>query len=216
MFLSENSVNNKLAIFTVVLGIIAVFIGDPTEGNTVSIDTKEIAIITENSSDIINPKDLADWLVQGRADYILVDVSNLKEYEKYHIPGAVCLSMNSLQEAELPRNEKIILYSSDDTKTAQAWFLLKGMKYPDVYRIDGGLNSWKSNVMNPDIASTASLSEMELFEKRKVLASYFGGIPTMDGKAIKQSEGGMKISKPVLQVSSSLKKKRGKIKKEGC
>ena len=38
----------------------------------------------------------------------------------------------------------------------------------------------------------------------------------MDGKAIEQSEGGMKISKPVFQAASVLPKKKTRAKKEGC
>ncbi|MDA3844160.1 MAG: rhodanese-like domain-containing protein [Candidatus Kapabacteria bacterium] len=210
------SINVKLGVFALVLGIIALIIGDPAQGSNVSFDAKEISMLTENKSDAINPTDIADWLVQGRMDFILVDVSSKEAYDKLHIPGAVCMSMNTLQSAKLPRNEKIILYSDDDVKTAQAWMILKGLKYPDIYRVDGGLNAWKSSVLNPNISSTASGEEILAFEKRKVLARYFGGVPTMDGVAIVESEGGMKISKPVFEAASAAPKKKKRAKKEGC
>jgi len=210
------NINMKLGALALILGIIAVFIGDPAEGSKVSFDAKEISMITQNKSDAVNPQDIADWLVQGRMDYILVDVSSKEAFDKLHIPGAVCMSMNTLQSAELPRNEKIILYSDDDSKTAQAWMMLKAMKYPDVYRVDGGLKGWSSNILNPNISSAASSNDFAAFEKQKVLARFFGGNPTIDGKAIVESEGGMKISKPVFQAASGLPKKKKRAKKEGC
>lgn len=214
-FFSDFNINKKLGLLALVLGIVAVLIGNPAESKKISADADEISSLG-NKSDLIRPADVADWIIQGKIDYLLVDIRPQEEYDKYHIPGALCMGMKSLEKAELPRNEKIILYSEDDATTAQAWLILKGMKYSEVFRLDGGLNAWNEKVMNPDISSQAAMDEQSAFEKTKVIARYFGGKPTMDGKEISDSLSSVEIAKPVQVAAPAVQTTKKKMKKEGC
>ncbi|MEO0206401.1 MAG: hypothetical protein ABIL22_06985, partial [candidate division WOR-3 bacterium] len=71
---SELDLKYKLAIIAILLGVVALFAGDPYGGTSVKVNVKEIALSTIKDSDKINPSTLADWIIQGKADYILVDL----------------------------------------------------------------------------------------------------------------------------------------------
>ena len=60
-----------------VLGAIAVF-ASPQRGNVVTLDTRELALIVDGKLDHVSADELADWIIQGRADYRLIDVRDHK------------------------------------------------------------------------------------------------------------------------------------------
>ena len=73
-FFSNLSTPKKLALFALLLGIIAVFAGSPYMGSEVRVNTKDLALTTVKNADKIKPLELADWIIKGKADYTLVDL----------------------------------------------------------------------------------------------------------------------------------------------
>ena len=70
------------------LGFFGVFLGNPYKGNFVSMDTKELGIIVQKEVDHVKAEDLADWIIQSKSDFTLIDLSTEKEYNEYHIPNS--------------------------------------------------------------------------------------------------------------------------------
>jgi rhodanese-related sulfurtransferase len=139
---STLSLNQKLAALALLLGLGALFIS-PATGGAVSIRPDELARIVQTEVDHVTPDDLADWIVQGRADYRLIDLRDERSYAEYHIPGAELVPITQLADASLARNERIVLYSDGGIHSAQAWFLLRARGYRGVYILLGG---WTSGV----------------------------------------------------------------------
>src|SRR6266545_915034 len=73
----------------------------------------------ELRKDHVSPLELAGWLVQGRNDFIVIDVRPAWEYDVYHLPKAVNIPLSRLDSAEakklLTAGKKGILCSSGGT-----------------------------------------------------------------------------------------------------
>lgn len=175
--LDRLSRNQKLALFALALGVGALVIGSPRSGK-VTIDERELAAIVEGEVDHVIPDELADWIVAGRQDFRLIDLRSAAEYAEYHIPQAENLAITALADADLARNEKIVLYSAEGIHSAQAWFLLRAKKFPAVYILLGGLKQWNEQVVFPETpAETATPAERIAFAGAAERARFFGGAP---------------------------------------
>jgi len=131
------SISKKLAMAAALLGIIALFIANPTDDNKIYVNAKEMTLSTVKDQDKIDVMTLADWLIKEKPDFTLVDLRNEKEYTEYNIPTSVNIKMEDLLGSGLMRNQKIILYGTDDIAAAQAWFVLKSSNYKGVYILSG-------------------------------------------------------------------------------
>jgi rhodanese-related sulfurtransferase len=212
-FLSNLSTPKKLAIFALLLGLIAVFAGSPYMGSKVKVNLKDIALTTVKNSDKIEPIELADWIIKSKVDYTLVDLRTEDQYTQYFIPTAINISLEQLPGSDLMRNQKIILYSDDDLKAAQAWFILKSEGFKGVYILDGGLKKWQEEVLYPKLAANASKEETAQFEKIKEISKYFGGQPQTGSTQV--SETTIKLPTTPAAPKGNLNQPKKK-KREGC
>ncbi len=84
----------------------------------------EIALLEsiEAAEDHIEPEELADRLMGGQADLLVVDVRSPQEFEAGHIPGAIHVPLAELPAALAPHENRglIVLYSNGMTHPAQA------------------------------------------------------------------------------------------------
>ena len=167
-----------LALGLLAAGFVAFAGGSPYRGNHVTIDTKDLALRAGTGADTIQPTDLADWIIQDRNDYTLVDLRAAKNFDTYHIPGAQNLPMASLTANSFTRNQKIVLYSSDSTQAAKALFLLETQGFKSVYLLNGGVEGWHDTVLFP-VKSPGM--DAVTFEKQALVAKYFGGAPREAG-----------------------------------
>ena len=87
--------------------------------------------------------------------------------------------MEDILNSELKRNQKILLYGNDDISSAQAWFILKSSDYKGVYILNGGLNSWKNEILYPKRNAILTPEDSIKFEKIKEVSLHFGGSPQM-------------------------------------
>ncbi len=142
------TLKSRLAVLALALGLVALF-GGPRDGGTVTLNAAELAAIVESEVDHVTVDELADWIIQGRNDYRLLDVRDPAAYAEYHIPTAESVQITELADYPLLRNEKIVLYSDGGTHSAQAWFLLKARGYGGVYMLLYGLEEWKQRILFP-------------------------------------------------------------------
>ncbi len=194
--LTKLSRNAKLGLLVCFLGLFAALAGSPYKGSKVTLDAVELAGIVQREVDHIEPVELADWIIQSRHNYRLIDLRSEMDYVKYHIPGAENVQLADLFDYGLARNEKIILYSEGGIHSAQAWFLLKAKGYKAVYMLLGGIYGWEDFVLFPSIPSNPSTEELAAFEKVKEVSKFFGGMPR---NASLEETPGMELSQPKLQ-----------------
>jgi rhodanese-related sulfurtransferase len=179
------------------------------------VNERELALSTVNNSDKISAGDLADWIIQGRADFELVDLRYETKFNEYAIPNAQCIPLVQLPESDLLRNQKIIFYSDDDVAASQAWFILKSKGYKGVYILDGGLNAWKEKILFPKAPINGSKDDLAQFEKIKEVSKFFGGQVQADS-TVTEIKPSFQLptsntGTPKIGTAPSKKKKR-----EGC
>ncbi len=213
--LASIPLNGKLALLTGFLGLLAAFAGNPYSGYSVSLDTKELAVIVEKEVDHITPAELADWIIEGRSDYRLMDLRSAAEFSQYHIPTAENVALSQLSDYGLGRNEKVVLYSEGGIHSAQGWFLLQAEGYRGVYILRGGLAEWRDQVLYPSLPADADAARTAAFEKMKEVSRHFGGTPRATGQEPAQIT---TPALPKLEMPSStpVNPAPQKKKKEGC
>lgn len=213
---SDLSVEKKLGLIAFILGFIALFGASPYERTYTSVNTKEIAFAAESKTAKLDAVELAGWIIKGDADYKLVDVRPEKEYNEYHIPGAISIGLVELQNLPFEKTEKVILYSGNEMESAQAWFLLRSKGLRAVYILSGGLEAWKNQVLFPKITMSTVPEETMKSEKIKEVSKYFGGTPQIAGSdSLTSVKTEMpKLQAPVQQSQSGSSPQRKK--KEGC
>lgn len=115
--------------------------------------TSEKALLenVDNALDHIEPEELADRLMGGQADLVLVDVRSSAEFEAFHIRGAVNIQMALLAETLQPNRNKglIVLYSNGMTHPAQARDALQRLGFDNVYILTDGLQGFRDRCLKP-------------------------------------------------------------------
>lgn len=214
-WINKLSLNQKLAALLFVLGFAALFAGNPYGGAKATIDAQELALIVEKEVDHLSAEDLADWIIQNRADYRLIDLRTEPEFAAYHIPTAECIQLPNLLTSDLQRNEKIILYSEGGIHSAQAWFLLKAQGFKSVYMLFGGLAEWQEKILFPQIPENATPEQLNAFQKMAEVSKFFGGAP-QTGSAPAALQPKPSLPTPALPSGAVNPKIQTKKKKEGC
>jgi rhodanese-related sulfurtransferase len=217
---SRMTLNQKLGSAVVVLGLGALAIGTPFGGTAFTVDARELGRIVQTEVDHVAPEELADWIVQGKTDFRLIDLRSEKEFAEYHIPRAENVQISGLADYGLLRNEKIVLYSEGGIHSAQAWFLLKAGEYRGVYMLRGGLEEWKDKVLFPRIPPSPTADQTASFEKMKEVSKFFGGTP-LSGAPPDQPAAAQTIPKLEMPSMPATPAAAGagaptKKKKEGC
>src|SRR4051812_31247750 len=87
-------------------------------------------------------------LMDGDADFLLVDVREPAEWEIVRIPGAVLIPKGDLPAklAELPQNKPVIAYCKTGIRSAEALALLKNAGFSDAKHVQGGVTAWATQV----------------------------------------------------------------------
>lgn len=216
MNLRQFTLNRKLALLAVALGTLAL-LAQPHRGPFVKLDARELASVVESEVDHVTAPELAAWIIEGRADYRLIDLRTGSEYAAYHIPTAENVPLTGLADYPLLRNEKIVLYSEGGIHSAQAWMLLRAQGYEAVYMVLGGLDAWKDEVLFPALPANADAQARAQFERAAQVAKFFGGEARAGAEAA-ASSASVELPKltappPMPGPATPVAKKK---KKEGC
>ena len=88
-------------------------------------------------------------------EYIFIDIRNPREFDNFHIDGAINVPIQRVLDDEfIPylKNDKIkILYSNESIKAEQIWLLLTQYGYENLLVLQGGANYWKENMISKDV-----------------------------------------------------------------
>jgi len=197
--LSSLTTNQKLALTAFALGAVALF-AKPESGHAVSISPKELAVIVEKQVDHVTARELAAWIIEGRADHRVIDLRDEKQYAEYHIPGAQLVPLTALPDQAFSPTEKIVLYSEGGIHSAQAWFLLKARGAANAYFLLGGLDAWKSEVLFPTLVENPTAEQQKQNDEMTSVAAHFGG------QAMAAQAGGGAAPVPAAAVAPAMPK----------
>lgn len=133
-----------------------------------------IAQAIARGEDRVEPEALADWIIQGRQDFVLVDLRPQADFERGHIDAARHIPITRLLEeatlADLPQGRRIVVYSNGSEHAAKAEVMLRLAGFSALL-LQGGYNAWQARVLHPDLEQTDE--ETLDTEKRRAVACYF-------------------------------------------
>jgi rhodanese-related sulfurtransferase len=175
-WLCKLGLNRALGVLVLLLGAGALF-AHVRPDRTVTVHETDLLTATARGEARVTPAELAGWIIEGRADYRLIDLRDATAFDEYHVPTAENVPLTELPDYGLLRNEKIVLYADDDLTAAQAWLLLEGRGYKGVSTLKGGLNAWKDEVLFPVAPENPTPEEQARFEEAAHVATFFGGQP---------------------------------------
>jgi rhodanese-related sulfurtransferase len=212
------TLNQKLGVLALALGAVAVF-ANVAPGHTVTLNAKELLTGVERQEDHVTPAELAAWIIEGRAEYRLVDIRGEKAFSEYHIPTAENLPLATLTDGTLGRTDKIVLYGDGGIHAAQAWMVLKGQGFTRVYTLLEGLDAWKDEVLFPVMPQSPTAEQQAQFERAAQVAKFFGGqpraaaAPGSEPVALPTQAAMPQVAPPTLPAGAGLGPKK---KREGC
>ncbi len=126
----------------------------------------------------VSVEQLAQWIIESRKDFMLIDIRSADAFAAGHIKGAQNLPLTDLvtpaKLGSLPKDRKVILYSTGSEHAAAASALLR-LAGCDALLVKGGYDAWSRHVLNPDIPSVAEIGEAASIAKKRAVACYFVG-----------------------------------------
>lgn len=116
-----------------------------------AVEESSLMETVEKAGDHIEPEELADRLMAGEPDIMVVDVRPAAEFNAFHIRGAVNAPLARLAETLQPYKGKglIVLYSNGMTHPAQARDSLQRQGFGNVYMLTDGLQGFRDRCLKP-------------------------------------------------------------------
>ncbi|MBO5178745.1 MAG: rhodanese-like domain-containing protein [Clostridia bacterium] len=123
-------------IFILILGGIFLFNINNTEENT------ETPIRYVSMDEIVE-------IMEENENYIILDVRTIEEYNEGHIPNAICIPNETIDESVTKKltdkNQLILIYCRSGNRSKQATEKLKNIGYTNLVEF-GGIIDWKGEI----------------------------------------------------------------------
>ena len=130
-----------------------------------------------DEKDHVTPVELANWIIEKRQDYQLIDLRQPWQFDDYHIPTAVNVPLGQFfQEAnlkQLDRSKKIVVYGLGAGHAAETQLLLQ-MKGYNAYSVREGISAWWDQVVTPTSLRSES-ADPAGYQQAKQLREFFFG-----------------------------------------
>ena len=151
-----NTVFLRAFCIVLIIAAVAVFIlpsepGTEAAASTGPLSEQAMLEAVEAAEDHIEPEDLADAIIHGEKDLLVVDVRTAEEYQAFHITSAVNVPLPELIDYLAPyRNQgRIVLYSNGMTHPAQARDALDRLGFQNVFMLTDGLQGFLDRCLMP-------------------------------------------------------------------
>lgn len=124
---------------------------------------------------------IAERMIEEDPSILLIDVRSPEEYDLFTLPNAFSIPLSEITlpewEGYLDQEEMdVVLFSNGDIYADQAWVICTRKGFKNLYVMEGGLNQWFSNIMQPTAPpETAPSEEFDLYAFRQGASLYFSG-----------------------------------------
>jgi len=158
------------------LSIASVAACSPAKESQVSL--VDVAQAAARQDDRVSVDELATWLIEGRADFKLIDVRMPADVDGGKIGDAENIPLAQLVTAEvigrLPTDRMVIVYSNGSENAAKAAVMLQ-LSGISARLLTGGYNAWHDKILNPNISSEALDGELLQITQQRAYACNFVG-----------------------------------------
>ena len=144
----------------------------------------ELIAHVEDGRDHLDPEELADRLMRGEPNLLVVDIRPASEYQVFHILGAENIPLSQLAEKLAPHKNQgaIVLYSNGMTHPAQARDSLSRQGYGNVYLLTDGLKGFMERCLKPVSLRSEPLT-LEVAAQVRAWRAYFSPAAASPGTA---------------------------------
>jgi rhodanese-related sulfurtransferase len=164
-------------ILLIAVAAIVAACGQPPEPGT-RVSFMDVAQSAARQEDRVSVEQLAEWLIEERQDFVLIDVRSKEEYTKGKIHEARNIPLaelvNDATIAGLPTDRKVVIYSNGSENAAKASTMLR-LAGLDAHLVTGGFNAWHERILNPDIPEEELDGENPQVSAQRAYACYFVG-----------------------------------------
>ncbi len=167
------TLEKSLAFFALILAFFAAITGDPQGAGTETIKQVELS---ETSVKFIQVQELAEWIIQKKNDFELIDIRDKKAFDKYHIQFATNIPYDLLVDKDFINKTKNILYWQNERFPQETMSFIKNGSEEKIYVLRGGINAWIDKIIFPDI-SKIEKDDQAAIAKISRTSRYFGGKP---------------------------------------
>ena len=128
----------------------------------------------------INPDELAKIIMGQDPSYLLIDIRDSIQYQKFTLPGAINIPYESLLNNENlgiinSTTYKFVLFSNGTILPDQVWMVLRRANSKNIKVLKGGLNSFYQLYLNPPLPVELDPQEaFEMYDFRKSVGMYLG------------------------------------------
>jgi rhodanese-related sulfurtransferase len=152
-----------LALAFVPLGVIIAAVPENTT-RPYKLTADDLLIEVTEGRQFMSPDEIAQMLIDKDPSLQLIDVRSKDQFEKFSLPNAINIPLESLLSAEfeevLNQDVKLnIFYSNSSNEANQAWMITRQLGYKNNYVLQGGLNYWAATIMNPEKPAEGSPNE---------------------------------------------------------
>ena len=187
---------------TTFLSLSAASIAACAPADKTEVSLLDVAHAAARQDDRVDVDELANWLIEGRGDFILVDVRMPADFAKGNIQGAENVPIAQLVTPEtlasLPTDRRVVVYSNGSENAAKATTMLR-LSGIDAHLLTGGYNAWHEKILNPDIPTEAFDGESLRASAQRAYSCYFVG--ERSGTAPPANETGEPFVPPVFVES---------------
>lgn len=181
----------KKSLQVILLSLSAASIAACGPSDKPEVSMVDIAQAAARQDDRASVEDLANWLVEGRGDFKLIDLRSPEDYESgsignaENIPIALIVTQDVLQT--LPTDRMLVLYSNGSENAAKATVMLRLAGF-DAHLLAGGYNAWNKRILNPDISANELDGESLQVSEQRALSCYFVGGQSGQDRAQRETD----------------------------
>ena len=170
---------NKLScVFLMITAAASLLACGQSSAPVVSQSLVDVAQSAARRDDRVDVEELAEWLIEARKDFHLIDVRSREDYENGRIADAENIPLAQLVDdatlSQLPTDRKIVLYSNGSENAAKASVMLRLAGF-DAHLVTGGYNAWHQRILNPDISAEELDGESPQVSAQRAYSCYFVG-----------------------------------------
>ncbi len=87
--------------------------------------------------------------IDNYEDYVIVDVRSVEEFRGGHIKNAVNVPLPNINEIDIPKDKKLIVYCRSGSRSKNAAIELQKLGYKYIYNM-GGIQDWEYELIEGD------------------------------------------------------------------
>lgn len=154
-------------------------------GKYTGVTPDNLLLESVNNDRFIQPDELAKVILNQDPSYLLIDLRDSAQYEKFTLPGALNIPVEKiLDEDNLPllhsEAYKLVLFSNGTIVPDETWMILRRAGIKNLKVLNGGLNQFYQLYLNPPKPLESEPQEaFDNYSFRKAVGAYLG-LPNPD------------------------------------